>query len=151
MTSEGFIITPNKVSISMPELAGGKGTNLAELVKAGLFVPNWYCISTAFMEDVFDSRELFKKIDEYCIDLCKETDPKFVEERVAAIQSTIMSLDFTDEQVQMITTGHDKYFESKNIFLFVHLLWMRIGVEHHLQDCMTVFFTSRGTKALLNI
>jgi len=116
MISKDFIITPDKAAIFPPELAGGKGANLDELIRAGMFVPNWYCISTSFMEEVFDSRGLFEKIDEYCIDLHKDAEPQFIEERVATIQSAIMKLDFTDEQVQFITTGHDNFFKADEYF-----------------------------------
>jgi len=120
MDDKNYVIDSRTLETTVPELIGGKATNLAKLSASGQNVPVWYVIPTLCMEYVFEQNKLFGKIEESFEKLAPDSSPGIIKNQVSVIQDKIRRIQIPDDIIELIRKKHlelipeDQYFSVRS-------------------------------------
>lgn len=142
-------------------LTGGKGTNLARLVAAGLPVPRGFCVTTAAYRALVDAPEVRTAIES--LDSLDSADPEAIAEAAADVRSKLRCRDLPDEVRRAVAdaldgVGADAYAVRSSAtaedlptasFAGQHESFLGVDPEavlDRVRDCVASLFTDRAVS-----
>ena len=103
-----MVIIDDDLEYINPEYIGGKGYNLAQLIRAGQNVPAFFTVSTLFMKEVFSKNSHLEKYIKEMDGLRPEDTPEYIEKIVQPIQEQVRQLKFDDELKKLIEQKYSR-------------------------------------------